>query len=445
MFSQKKYALFIILLFGVLIRFFIFRLEKEHIVNYWDSINYGRIGFDIASKRQLSDVLNAVRPPLYPLIIAGSYLVTNTLPTYKDAYVALKETSGLVVVWVQIITGVTSLGVMYVLLRRILNPMLSFGLGLVYAIHPLVFPWDAIILTESLSFSILIFYLYAVVLASEKFTVKRMLFLTATGLVLTWMRSSFVLMLPIALMVIVLKNKNWKTAISAYIACVTFFLPMMIHIHINEMNYGYRTFQVHGEINIFGRMTSDKYTIPKIPDNRISEWMQKNFVLGQYHTPIPILEALDIDYYHNKPLIDDMKEYTTRAMMDNFPAYVKNVFGDIPELFRVAVSLPKSPKWFNFMQEMFVGLQAVASLSLIMLPKVVKRLWQKKETLAATTTIAGVSIVFVYATSLFFGYTDSWRYSTSVIPMLLLYCGGLTEMYGKKMWHKIKIRLDSNH
>ncbi|MCX8008775.1 MAG: hypothetical protein N3A54_03690 [Patescibacteria group bacterium] len=254
---------------------------------------------------------------------------------------ALNENGGIFISLLKSFLWVISSVCFYIVLSQLVRPFISFMKSILFAIHPLVLPWERVILTESFSISFLIFYICAFFYFFKHPTMIRGLFVVGLAVLLTWLRSVYVALLPFTLLLFFLHKRQVKIFPQIYLLCGIFFIPILFHMFVNYRYHNMFTLQVMGPINMFGRLLVHPYPIPDIPDNRISEWMKANYVPDTYKNPFPILESLskDVYFYFDIDLLHDIRVYNATVIRQNIVPFLIDVARDIPKAYEVNSSI----------------------------------------------------------------------------------------------------------
>jgi len=411
-------------------RLYLYIAIPAQLANPWDSIDYGRYAQKIIHEGSLESFFNPVRPPLYPVLLAVSFLLTGVKQD-DSIYFALNEAGGVPVAIFQTIMGISSVMILYVTLRSFVHRSIAGIFSLLFAVHPLIIPWDRYVLTESLSLSFAIFYIRSAQLFLQKQTLSRTVFLLFTGLLGVWLRSLYIALVPLTLVVFILKRRDLRSVAIAYGVGMVFCLPIAVHILINNRNYQTPTLQVMSTINLYGRLLIHPYPVSVIEDNEISTWMQRHYTPGVYDNPFPILEGLSPEVYHDHVLIQSIETYNQVTILKNLPRFIRNCLLDIPAMFTVNPSIMFStfPQWYLAFQKLTVVNMAIASVALVLLPAILYLFLRKKTLVSMMTVCSGVFALYFLSTSIVFGYVDSSRYATGAIPFLLVYSAGLIQLF----------------
>jgi len=420
---------FLLIIVAILSRLLVFTFAPHHIANIYDSVDYGKYAKQILYDRRIQDVFNPVRPPLYPLILAISFAATGVGKTY-NIYDALNGNGGAPVGLFQTMVGIVSVIIFYLTLKQVMNVYVAWGFSLLYATSPLIIPWDRYILTESLSISLGVLFFSSAVFFLQKATVRRSIIFILFGLLCVWLRSLYLALVPLVLLIFILRLRTVRSIVQAYFLGMLFCLPILFHMHINDIFYGNPTLQVMGDINMFGRILAHPYSIPIIKDNRVSAWMQDHYQPGMYENPFPILESINPDMYFDHALMKNVGEYNKKVIQSNLLPFILDTLRDIPTMYEVnvATQFPESPAIYKTFQQLWVYGMVVSSLLLFLLPWVVHVFIQRRTMGSTFTLCSGLCALYFLVVSTVFGYVDASRYALASVPFLLFYIAGVFDI-----------------
>lgn len=418
--------IFFIALFARLILFFVI---PRHIANPWDSVSYGAYAFQALRAQGVEDVFNQVRPPVYPLFIAAVYAlqgVSKDTP-YEHIYALLNSDILTPLVLFQSLMGVISCVFFYLILAKLISLRLAFSFAVIFSVHPLILPWDRLILTESLSISFLVCYMFFLLRFYEHPTFGRGLIVVTFALLLTWLRSMYMLLLPVSFALFFVRQRTVKSFLQAYVFVGMFFLPVLFHIWVNAVYHRVPSFQVMGAVNMFGRVLLRPYPIPDIPNNRVSRWMSLYYTPSStYINPFPILESMSELYFlYNRELLNEMKEYTNAVIRNNMVSFFRDVLVDIPKAFEVnsSIALLDYPFLFLFQQSSVVLLIVFSLVLAATLPYAILRFLFSSSLVIMMGMLTGILSLLFLLLGVLYGYTESSRYILGSIPLLLIYIG----------------------
>lgn len=417
---------FFIALFARLILFFVI---PNHIANPWDSVSYGAYAFQMLQAQGIEDVFNQVRPPVYPFFIATVYFLQGISADtpYEHIYALLNSSILTPLVLFQSLMGIVSCVVFYLILAKLVSLPLAFWFAVIFSVHPLILPWDRLILTESLSISFFVCYIFFLLRFYEYPTFARGVIVLVFALLLTWLRSVYMLLIPVSFAIFFVQRRSIKSLLQAYVFVGMFFLPVLFHIWVNAVYHRVPSFQVMGAVNMFGRVLLRPYPIPDIPNNRVSHWMRSYYTPpSTYINPFPILESMSELYFlYNRDLLNEMKEYTNIVVRHNIASFFRDVLLDVPKAFEVnsSIALLDYPFLFLFQEFSVVLLVLCSLLWVITFPYFIICFLFSRSLAIMMGMLTGCLFFLFLFFGVLYGYTESSRYILASIPPLFLYIG----------------------
>lgn len=88
--------LLLLILAAIVSRVYVFSFVPHHLANPWDSVNYGEYAIQFLHYKGIQDVLNPIRPPVYPVLLAGSLWLAG-INSADQMYSVLNSTGGLAI------------------------------------------------------------------------------------------------------------------------------------------------------------------------------------------------------------------------------------------------------------------------------------------------------------------------------------------------------------
>lgn len=156
-----------------------------------------------AYENYINGDIDAYRTPIYPLFIGIIRTITSESLCYTF------------IILIQAIIFLISVHYFCRLTAIIKNKNIAYWLTFTYGVIPIVPTWSTIILTESLSISMTIFYIYYTIFSVKNRQIGKVWLSTLWALLLVMLRPSFIYLLP--LNVFLFFVGNWKEPKSRHI------------------------------------------------------------------------------------------------------------------------------------------------------------------------------------------------------------------------------------
>jgi len=156
--------------------------------------------------------------------------------------------------------------------------------SLIYGIMPTIINFDKCILTESLSISAIVIFLYFIVSYFKKRTILKASLFTLYVFFLVMLRPSFIFLLPLIIIFWVIRmmfyRKDWKMCLSGLAASFVCILLIWGYIQLNYMNNGFRGIALPSNINQLDNIiNANMYEYGN--DSEISETIKQNLSKSQ--------------------------------------------------------------------------------------------------------------------------------------------------------------------
>lgn len=279
-----------------------------------DSISYDRLEiFDLFKKGP-----DSLRVPVYPFILNVLNLITKN-------YLIL-------IVKVQIILSFISLFFMYKIVEKLSNAYTALIMVFIYGVSISLFSFDTLILTESLSLSFFVFWIYFVLKFVEKKRIKELIIASLIGIFLVFLKPIFAV-IPCVVFGYVLfsffKKKNLYALKCLIVSLIPIVLILSYIMYFNQI-HGVKTLSLTSVNQKFiislQRNYSNKYTdnlISPIILSKNAELNNKDYwaIVGEvYRLGI---SPKQLDDYNSKVF----KANTNRIFDDNVKVLLEQKYG----------------------------------------------------------------------------------------------------------------------
>ena len=180
--------------------------------------------------------IDSLRTPIYPLFIG---LIRNIVGNSH---------CHIIIILIQILIFIISIHYFYKVANLLKNKKLVYWITFIYGVIPVIQSWNTIILTESLSISTSILYIYFTIFAIKTKQIKKVWLSTFWMLFLIMLRPSFICLLPINFFIFCIgkwKDKEIRRIIfNGIMGCLAVIL--ILYGYCNEMQREYGVFTPSG-------------------------------------------------------------------------------------------------------------------------------------------------------------------------------------------------------
>ena len=394
-----------------------------------DTFGYYEIGNRILMENISNLFFNDERTPIYPLFLA-SIMKLQGFPT---AVVLSDEfyTGARLIVFIQHIIGILSLILMFFILRLLkVKSKYAFLLTIIISINPMVFFWEKVLVTETLTTFFLLLTLYIFLKGLE--TGKTVYFiLLLSSLIFGFLLKPFYLFLPLFLLPVIPLYKNMKKSFMLFISITLVFLLIpLIYIRQNKINYQYNGINRSGDINLLGKIL--KYNLPVERAIRIEYFYEnvKNYrTINGNSMPYRFLEFYEPRIYDddNKKLMNLLPEFNFKVITGNLPEFVIKSLQELPQALseksemitptgsdKLSVFFILLFNIYNKLQYLFFLVFAFFPLSMLLFSK-------KRKFKNTSVFLLGVISVYQIFFSLFLSYGEFGRLIAPAQPVIYLF------------------------
>lgn len=398
-----------------------------------DSISYVWQAMGIvANKPAIKEIINTVRPPVYPLFL--THFVKNYIPNIQ-----VNPTYSLLlfvydyVFRIQTVSGIISGILFFWIVRQLVSKPLAFISAVIYVVNLIVIPWERYMLTEAFAMQLVIWVLFFIVLYRKKYQAGYIICLTITLLLLAFLRSTTIVLIPVVFggLLLTQKRKAVLPCVFGLIVCSFFIFG---YIWLNGQLHGYQTFQFSGSVNIFGRMILRNYPIPNLPpENPIPAILRRFDDQKIIKNPFYVLPEMHGQFYTNGQSMAEVDEYNRASFLLSWPRYIKDSTGDFLSLWKEVSAWilipPYNPSWekltsprvlFYYSQQAFVSLYSASVFLFYLFPFISALFICTKKKIGVIYGIVSCMIFSQFFSAVFFGYEEYGRLVASVTPLLLL-------------------------
>jgi len=417
-----------IVFFAAIFRLAFFFQNPQIIINI-DTFSYYKIA-QLIAKDGFRYFMNTERTSLYPVVLNLATQVTG----HYQAAVESPEfylSMGLLLLF-QSTLGLMSLIILYKILVLIkVKTIPAYLYTLFIAGNIMVFGWERLLLTESLSVFWLIMTTYLLILILKN--PKNQYFLVLTILfLLGFLLKPFYLLFPIVVyFIILLHHHRKKIVIACFLSLLLFYAFVAFYIQHNQTYFGNATVSRNGDINLLGKIlqfrlpieaaSSEEYFYQKVKDY---------YVFGGDPMPYRFLDNCDPDIYDKAEMMRSLRRFNRKVILANLPQYLSQSTKQLPSALLESSELlvfPDAKTGFlnYFISFLYQTYRKFQILTLAVFPFYFLSLlvWSKKNDFTDTVlALLGTIAVYQILISVFLSYGEFGRLIAPVQPILYFFC-----------------------
>ncbi len=394
----------------------LFFLSTPNYTLHPDTFGYFEVGDDIL-KFPAKYFFNERRTPVYPLFVSIIKVAT------PDAIYFW-------IIFIQTLLGLLTLYILYKIMSLLnTSPKFKLFLLLFFSLNPLIFAWEQVLLTESLSIFLLTLSSYILLLFIKKPDFYHLLLLSLSSIFLFLLKPIFSYFPIISAISILLYKPTKQKLVSGIIFLTIFILVLITYINHNKTYFSYSGINRTTDINLLGMII--KFNLDTEKAKNIGGFHQK---LTEYKKiniepqPYRFLEYYDPQIYAKNEIFQNLQQFNKEVLLSNLPIYIKKSLLQYSEAtLEISHTIPK-PKDESIFRPFFIILENIAAKTLFInfltFPLLIFSLYRflKIKSLKnfAIFTI-GVICTLHILTSIFFSYNEFGRLITPTLPLLYLF------------------------
>ena len=420
--------LLIIILASLVIRLPLFFAHSA--VTTADTDGYYKLERKLTDGKILNMVFNDERTPLYLIYLHfGMSLSGNFNPIYKSAEF---YNGAYLVTSLQTIFGILSILLIYFTLIKIkVNPQKALLCSLFLSGNIMIFSWEKILLTESLTIFllILIFYISVNLLTYKTFPYKLLLILCSALLILL---KPIYLGLPFLILLIYCLHKYQRAKIRfAIIFLIIYLVLPLAYVRYNFVQRKYLGINHITDINLLGKIMQFNLPITNAKKFRyfyetLSDYRQKKFP----PMPYTFLEYYDPLIYSHTEKLNSLSGFNAKVISSNLTGFFTRSISQIPsamleksEFIKTVIPPVGLANFvYRYLYEIY---KTVQYLTLIFIPIFIVSIFlffKKRNNLKfAVFFLAGMISFYQIVLSVFFSYEEFGRLIVVVQPLLYLF------------------------
>jgi hypothetical protein len=373
--------------------------------------------------------INEQRPFIYPLFLHINMLLTGFKdpPATSDQFYQGFYT----VYFTQTIIGILGILILYFSLISFgLQPIISFLFSVFISANVLLFAWEKIPLTESISIALLIALLYFCVQMFQKPLKNTYYSLFIIFLFAFFLKPVFVA-LPYILIPVFIHYFHNTILPKRFIIFIFVYSGIVLFTYVyNSYFYGYSGISRNTDINLLGKILSFKLPIESAKKyshlyDSIKKYQQQN---GDPQ-PYRFLEDYDASIYVDpKGKFNLLKEFNTTVIGSNLGEFIVKSTMQIPGAMLDTSEFttlfgsphPFSPI-FNALHLIYHRLQYLTLILIPAYPVVFIQYLRKKTKKYAFLLINGSICVYLVVSSVFFSYGEFGRLIVPAQPLMYVF------------------------
>ncbi|OGG20028.1 hypothetical protein A3D03_06350 [Candidatus Gottesmanbacteria bacterium RIFCSPHIGHO2_02_FULL_40_13] len=403
-----------------------------------DSDGYYKLERKLSGGKILNLVFNDERTPFYLAFLhLGMILTGNHNPNYQSSEF---YKGAYLITSLQTIFGILGISLIYLTLKKIrVNPQKALLFSLFLSLNIMIFSWEKILLTESLTIFllILIFYIAVNLLIYNTKPYKLLLILCSMALFLL---KPIYLGLPILFLIIYLSHNYQREKISFVIIFLIIYSTLPVsYIGYNFLERKYLGINHITDINMLGKIMQFNLSITnaqKFPYfyETLSDYRQKKLP----QMPYRFLEYYDPEIYDHTEKLNTLAGFNSKVISSNLREFLTRSALQIPSAMLenseiINTVIPPSGVTNLIYLNLFKLYSAIQYLTLISIPFLfisVFLFFRKRNNLKlAVIFLAGLISFYQIVLSVFFSYGEFGRLIVVVQPFLYLFtfywCGQL--------------------
>lgn len=419
----KHIHIFAVLFVCLLLRLLFIWQNPEPIITP-DTYGYYETSEQIFSQDFFTYIFNERRTPLYPLILGSFMLPTGHFPSILSAGFIQ---GSLYIVLFQSFIGLLGILIFYKTLRLLsFKPLFSHLLTLFIGCNILLFAWEKVLLTESLS----IFFILLVTYFSLKTLKKPMtinIFILLVLFVLAFLLKPQFVGLPFIIFTQFFFNTK-KLRLPIVISIFIFSLLIFIYTHHNDNVFDYKGITRNSEINLLGKIIKFRLNIEHAKNypyfyNSLSAYRK----ISQDSLPYRFLEYSDSDIYKKNFHFNELQGFNRTVILANLGVFSWRSFLEIPGALLETSEFVNPPKNSHFLSPLFSFLFFIEQkilylnlLILIALPFTFYQLLKNSSFENKALSLLAIITLYQIVTSVFLSYGEFGRLLTPAIPLIFI-------------------------
>lgn len=420
--------LLIIILASLVIRLPLFFAHSA--VTTADTDGYYKLERKLTDGKILNMIFNDGRTPLYLIFLhfgmslAGNYNpVYQSEEFYKGAYLVTS---------LQTILGILSILLMYITLIKIkVSPQKALLYSLFLSGNILVFSWEKILLTESLTIFllILIFYISVNLLIYQTFPYKLLLIICSA---LLFLLKPIYLSLPFLILLIYCLHRFQQAKIRFAIIFLIIYLALpLAYIRYNFVQRKYPGINHITDINLLGKIM--QFNLPLTSAKKyqyfyetLSDYRQKKLP----QMPYTYLEYYDPLIYSHTEKLNTLSGFNAKVISSNLTGFLTRSVIQIPSAMLensefITTVIPPSGLANFIYRYLYKIYKTVQYLTLIFIPVFIVSIFlfikQRNNLKFAVFFLAGLISFYQIVLSVLFSYGEFGRLIVVVQPLMYLF------------------------
>lgn len=425
--SRKNFrAFFLIIFFASLVRL-LYYFHAPGIIVSEDTWGYYERGELMVTTKVLVDPW---RTPLYPLFLQLPLLIRGGFRS--KIFSAPFESGMLQIILLQSVIAVFSVPLLYLLLLRLkINRKISVLYCFFVSLDILVFCWDRLLLTESLTVSLLIASTLWAVSMIGKANWRNSFVLLLLLLVSFLLRPVFIL-LPVALILpLILSGRKKKTVVPLLTVLALFALFIKLYVSLNGSLNRYNGISHISDINLLGKILQFHLPVASgkssgIAYDTLTAYLNQKGELmpWRYLEKFPAVYSPRTEYNY-----ESIRKFNSLVIKNNLPSFLFQSLKQLPGALldtseKVVLVDPHrnlAAFIFNLLFQIFKKLEYLTLLVFIFYPVSFLAFLKKADFKNTAVFIIGNVAVYEIILSVFFSYGEFGRLISVVQPELYLF------------------------
>lgn len=420
--------LLIIILASLIIRLPL--LTSNYAVTTPDTHGYYKLERKLTDGKILNLVFNDERTPLYLIYLhfgmslAGNYNpIYQSEEFYKGAYLVTS---------LQTILGILSILLIYITLMKIkVNPQKALLFSLFLSFNIMIFSWEKILLTESLTIFLLILTFYVAVNLLISNTRPYKLLLIICSMTLFLLKPIYLGLPFLILFIYLLHNYQLAKIRFAAVFLIIYSALPLIYIGYNYLERNYPGINHTTDINLLGKIM--QLNLPITNDNKfpyfyetLSDYRQKKLPLMPYR----FLEYYDPQIYDHAEKLNSLSGFNANVISSNLISFLTRSALQIPSAMldnseTITSVIPLSGLTSFIYLFIFKFYKTVQYLTLVSIPFFIISIFlflKKRNNIRLSVIfLAGLISFYQIVLSVLFSYGEFGRLIVVVQPLLYLF------------------------
>lgn len=391
-----------------------------------DSYGYYEVGNLMLSKKIF---VNDMRTPVYPVFLSSVvYLLGGfAAPVFSPKFLSGMHT----VIYVQIFLGIFALVLLYFLLLNLnFKRLVAFIFSLFIAFDILLFSWERLIMTESLTIVwliILSFILVKTVKKPKKKYFCLLFFLFSFGFLLRPIYAALpVLIIPL----IIIYHRKKEILITGSLTVLACFFLVFFYTYQNKIHYRYNGLSRISDINLLGVIL--KFDLPIEAGKKyqtVYTALSQYKKLGLGSSPWTFTEKYPEVFYGENVNRNELKDFNQAVITSNLPAYLfksllifpSAMLETYPKIILVPASKGFLPSFYQLLFYFYKNMQYLTFLIFPFILVTTVKFLKKPNVTTTVMMILGVIILYQICLSVFFSYWDFGRLIAPIQPEIYLF------------------------